>query len=130
LQRINLSLCFHSIFKSVMALLAFALFFLSLVPAQARRQQPVARPKALIFHPNSTTSSSDSPKYSSIERIALFFALAIAVAGLIYPPCWRASTACRPGTPRMQQIAAAVRSGADAYLKRQLTSVAAMIVVS
>ena len=56
--------------------------------------------------------------------------LGVAVAGLLY--AWMLMLqvkAADQGTPRMQEIAAAVREGADAYLKRQLTTVSVLIAV-
>ncbi|HYG75087.1 MAG TPA: sodium-translocating pyrophosphatase [Planctomycetota bacterium] len=71
-----------------------------------------------------------SDAYSQGERVALFVTLGIAIAGLLY--AWmlmRQVNAADKGTPKMQEIAAAVREGANAYLKRQLTTVAFLILV-
>jgi K(+)-stimulated pyrophosphate-energized sodium pump len=69
-----------------------------------------------------------SPKYTGGERAALFIALGIAIAGLAYALLlMRQIRGAALGTPRMQEIAAAVREGANAYLKRQLTTVASLI---
>ncbi|HLX65002.1 MAG TPA: sodium-translocating pyrophosphatase [Planctomycetota bacterium] len=71
-----------------------------------------------------------SPKYSPTERIALFVTLGVAVAGLLYAfMLMKQVNAADKGTKRMQDIAAAVREGANAYLKRQLTTVAVLIAV-
>jgi K(+)-stimulated pyrophosphate-energized sodium pump len=68
--------------------------------------------------------------YSQWERIALFVTLGVAVAGLAYAAMLMQQVkAADQGTKRMQEIAAAVREGADAYLKRQLTTVTALILV-
>jgi K(+)-stimulated pyrophosphate-energized sodium pump len=69
-----------------------------------------------------------SAQYSGFEKAALianvFIALAgLAYAGLLVNEVYGAGT----GTSRMQEIARAVREGADAYLKRQLTTVAMLI---
>lgn len=69
------------------------------------------------------------PKFSTGERIALWVVLGIAFAGLAYAlmlvkQVMSAST----GTKKMQEIADAVREGANAYLKKQLTTVAVLIV--
>src|SRR5687768_14604759 len=62
------------------------------------------------------------PKYSMTERVALFVTLAVAIAGLVYAAMLMQQVkAADQGTPRMQAVAAAVREGANAYLKRQLT---------
>jgi len=71
-----------------------------------------------------------STKYATYERVLLWVVLAIAIGALVYAGSlvafvYRADT----GTKRMQEIAAAVREGANAYLKRQLSTVAVLIVV-
>ena len=67
-------------------------------------------------------------KYSHAERVALFVTLGVAVAGLLYAyMLMRQVIAADQGTPRMQAVADAVREGANAYLKRQLTTVAFLI---
>ncbi len=71
-----------------------------------------------------------NPAYSQWERIALFVTLGVAVAGLLYAyMLMRQVKAADQGTKRMQEIAAAVREGADAYLKRQLKTVTFLILV-
>lgn len=68
------------------------------------------------------------PSFSTLERVLLFVVLGVAVAGLAY--AWalmKQVRAADQGTPRMQEIAAAIREGADAYLKRQLTTVTILI---
>src|SRR5258708_5062539 len=71
-----------------------------------------------------------SENYSHAERIALFVTLGVAFAGLAYAlMLMKQVNAADKGTPRMQEIAAAVREGANAYLRRQLTTVAMLIVV-
>lgn len=70
------------------------------------------------------------PSFSSVERALLFGVLGIAFAGLAY--AWMLMGQVRAadaGTPRMQEIAAAIREGADAYLRRQLSTVSILIVV-
>src|SRR5438128_511057 len=71
-----------------------------------------------------------SDQYSGFEKVALLANVVIALAGLGYAlllvgEVYGAGT----GTSRMQEIARAVREGADAYLKRQLTTVGLLIVV-
>jgi K(+)-stimulated pyrophosphate-energized sodium pump len=69
-------------------------------------------------------------KYSQGERVALFVVLGIAICGLLYAlmlmkQVKRADT----GTDKMRAIADAIREGANAYLKRQLSTVSILIVV-
>ena len=70
------------------------------------------------------------PKFSDGERVALFVTLGIAICGLLYALMLMGQVkAADNGTKKMQEIADAVREGANAYLKRQLTTVAFMIAV-
>ncbi|MBI2922155.1 MAG: sodium-translocating pyrophosphatase [Planctomycetes bacterium] len=69
-----------------------------------------------------------NPAFTSTERTLLFVVLLVALAGLMY--AWALMGQIRradKGTERMQEIARAIREGADAYLKRQLTTVAILI---
>ena len=71
-----------------------------------------------------------SSHYAGYERWLLWIVLIIAFGALGYALSlvayvYRADT----GTKRMQEIAAAVREGANAYLKRQLSTVAVLIVI-
>src|SRR5262245_24659099 len=67
-------------------------------------------------------------EYTTFEKVALLANVFIALLGLGYAlflvkEVYGADT----GTPRMQEIAKAVREGADAYLTRQLTTVGILI---
>jgi K(+)-stimulated pyrophosphate-energized sodium pump len=71
-----------------------------------------------------------SEKYSIWEKIALGFNVVVAVAGLAYALMLVGQVYAAPqGTPRMQEIARAVREGANAYLFRQFRVVAILIVL-
>jgi K(+)-stimulated pyrophosphate-energized sodium pump len=68
--------------------------------------------------------------YGFLEKGGLLVSLLVSVAGLVY--AYRMSKevyAADAGTPAMQEIAKAVREGADAYLWRQFTVVGVLIVV-
>jgi K(+)-stimulated pyrophosphate-energized sodium pump len=70
------------------------------------------------------------PTYNTLERIALILNVVIALAGLGYAlmlvkEVYGADT----GTPRMQEIAQAVREGANAYLQKQFTTVGILILI-
>ena len=70
------------------------------------------------------------PRYTQLEIVSLLVVLVIAVAGLLY--AWmlaRQVKAADQGTPRMQEIAAAVREGANAYLSAQFRKIGPLIVV-
>ena len=59
-------------------------------------------------------------QYSIGERVAVLMVLGVAIAGLLYALMLvRQVTGADQGTPRMQEIAAAVREGAIAYLGAQ-----------
>ena len=70
------------------------------------------------------------PSFSQTERILLFVVLGVAAAGLAY--AWMLMIQVQSadqGTKKMQEVAAAIREGADAYLTKQLSTVAVMIVI-
>ncbi|OIR06483.1 K(+)-insensitive pyrophosphate-energized proton pump [mine drainage metagenome] len=70
------------------------------------------------------------PRYSRLEVIALFVVLAIAIAGLVYALMLvKQVTNADKGTQRMQDIAAAVREGADAYLSAQFRKIGLLIAI-
>ncbi|HVP12855.1 MAG TPA: sodium-translocating pyrophosphatase [Phycisphaerae bacterium] len=71
-----------------------------------------------------------SDRFAAYERVALWIVLIVAIGALVYAASlvayvYRADT----GTRRMKEIADAVREGANAYLKRQLSTVAVLIVI-
>jgi K(+)-stimulated pyrophosphate-energized sodium pump len=69
-------------------------------------------------------------KYTGMERGALLVVLLIAIAGLVYALMLvkQVKNADR-GTKRMQDIAAAVREGADAYLAAQFRKIGPLILI-
>jgi K(+)-stimulated pyrophosphate-energized sodium pump len=70
------------------------------------------------------------PKYEWYEKVALSSNVAIAIAGLVYALMLVGYVRrADQGTPRMQEIAHAVREGADAYLFRQFRVVGVLIVI-
>ena len=71
-----------------------------------------------------------SDKYSAIEKILLLANVVVALAGLVYAFMLVGQVKnADQGTPRMQEIAQAVREGADAYLFRQFRVVGVLIVL-
>jgi len=84
-------------------------------------------PTAHEWHPFSFMTD---PDYNFFERIALIANVFIAGWGLYYAyTLIKEVYGAETGTLRMQEIARAVREGALAYLKRQFTTVAIMIVI-
>ncbi len=70
------------------------------------------------------------PSYSRLEIMALIVILLIAIAGLGYALMLAKQVIkADKGTPRMQEIAAAVREGADAYLSAQFRKIGFLIVI-
>ena len=71
-----------------------------------------------------------SSDYAVYEKVALFANVLVALAGLLYAfLLMRQVRRADQGTPRMQEIARAIREGANAYLYRQFRVVAVLIVV-
>src|SRR5580698_2993749 len=71
-----------------------------------------------------------SSKFETYEKVALIANVFVALAGLAYALMLVKQVRSAPqGTPRMQEIALAVREGADAYLFRQFRVVGVLIIV-
>jgi K(+)-stimulated pyrophosphate-energized sodium pump len=71
-----------------------------------------------------------NPKYSQMEIAALFAVLGIALAGLLYALLLvRQIVAADRGTAKMQEVASAVREGANAYLGAQFKRIGPLIIV-
>ena len=72
----------------------------------------------------------EGSSFSSGEKAALFGSLVVALAALAYAGMLvKQVVNADQGTKKMQEIAAAVREGANAYLGRQMKVVAGLIVV-
>jgi K(+)-stimulated pyrophosphate-energized sodium pump len=70
------------------------------------------------------------PQFLPLERVCLLVVLGIAVAGLCYAlMLMRQVNAADKGTPRMQEIAAAVREGSNAYLAAQFRKIGPLIIL-
>jgi K(+)-stimulated pyrophosphate-energized sodium pump len=71
-----------------------------------------------------------SPTFAWYEKFALITNVFVAIAGLIYALTLVKQVKKAPqGTPRMQEIAQAVREGANAYLGRQFRVVFVLIIL-
>jgi len=70
------------------------------------------------------------PRYTTMERVALIAVLSIAIAGLLYALMLvRQVRKADTGTSKMQEIASAVREGANAYLAAQFRKIGPLIVI-
>jgi K(+)-stimulated pyrophosphate-energized sodium pump len=71
-----------------------------------------------------------NPKYSQLEIVSLLTVLGLAIAGLAYALLLaRQVVKADRGTPKMQEVAAAVREGANAYLGAQFRRIGPLIIV-
>jgi len=88
---------------------------------------PVVEQVQHLFKPFGFLSD---PKFSEVERVALFVVLGVAVAGLLY--AWMLVGQVKSadqGTKRMQEITDAVREGANAYMAAQFKKIGPLIVI-
>ena len=86
--------------------------------------EPAGHKAIVLFEP------LKSDRYQPYERIALLLNVVVALAGLGYAGMLVGQVRNAPqGTKRMQEIAQAVREGANAYLYRQFSVVAVLIVL-
>jgi len=70
------------------------------------------------------------PAYQMWEKVGLLAILIVAICGLLYALMLARQVSRAPdGTPRMQAVAAAVREGANAYLRTQFKKIGPLIIV-
>jgi len=70
------------------------------------------------------------PDFGPFERVSLAIVLAIAVAGLLYALMLvKQVRSADQGTAKMQEIASAVREGANAYLAAQFRKIGPLIII-
>ena len=118
--------------RTVHLLIMSAVFGGAFLWNMARAQDtaaPVNRPAGIesfqFFSP-----LTDTAKFSPIERGALLAVLCVAVVGLLYAAMLaRQVKRADQGTPKMQEIAAAVREGANAYLGAQFRKIGPLILL-
>jgi len=92
----------------------------SVVPAQMASGRSTFVPFGFLW-------SSD---FAPIERIALFVVLAVGIVGFLYALFLvRFIVKSDQGTPKMQEVAQAIREGSKAYLARQRRTLIPIIVV-
>jgi K(+)-stimulated pyrophosphate-energized sodium pump len=97
-------------------------------PAQAETAPaPAAAVESESFH---YFGPFNDPSYNSTERVALVVVLMVAVAGLAYAGMLVGQViGADQGTPKMQEVAAAIRQGANAYLGRQARAVFTLLII-
>jgi K(+)-stimulated pyrophosphate-energized sodium pump len=67
---------------------------------------------------------------TSLEAIAIWVVLGIAIVGLLYAVFLRSQILKEDkGTPKMQEVWGAIKDGADAYLRKQLRSILPLIII-
>lgn len=99
-------------------------------PVSAPDSAPTAAAQTATEHHVELFEPLTSSKYNTIEKLLLIVNVFVAIAGLVYALMLVRQVKDAPqGTPRMQEIARAVREGANAYLYRQFSVVAVLIVV-
>lgn len=99
-------------------------------PLLASEVAPTTTPAATAGEHFQWFSPFTSPKFNSVEQGALILVLGIAIAGLIYALMLvRQVKIADQGTPKMQEIAAAVREGANAYLGAQFRKIGPLIII-
>ncbi len=95
--------------------------------AVAAAEEAAAESAGAPFEPFSMFTD---PAYTTFEKAALLIVLAIAIGGLLY--AWmlvRQVVRADAGTKKMQEVADAVREGANAYLKSQFRKIGPLIVI-
>ncbi len=133
---------FHIAYLTLLAIFFGGIFAWRLADAQ---QQTPAPPPVPQLTANNEMKAAPAPhgaenfhyfapltgdRFSDWEKRALYGSAIVAVLALLYAGMLvRQVVGADQGTPKMQQIAAAVREGANAYLARQLKVVALLIVV-
>jgi len=112
---------------------ALALCALTLVAAQWARAQDAMRDATAAVEGHAAQafhffSFMTSDHYSQGEKLALWVVLGVAFAGLGYALLLVGQVKnADQGTEKMQKVAAAVRAGANAYLKQQFSKIVVLI---
>jgi len=114
-------------FFIVMMVLFAAAYFWQPSMSKSQESQVSTQTVEQEFVPFSLFSD---PKYKSIEIVGLVTVLCIAIGGLLYALMLvRQVRKADQGTTKMQEIAAAVREGANAYLGAQFRKIGPLIIL-
>ncbi len=115
-------------------LILLAVFFLgayAVMPAFSASEPKEGAAHGAVEHSSQLFEPfRNTEKFSIGEQASLLAVLLVAVAGLVY--AWMLVKQVRSadqGTPKMQEIAQAVREGADAYLWAQFRKIGLLIVI-
>jgi K(+)-stimulated pyrophosphate-energized sodium pump len=89
---------------------------------------PAARRARTAEAPFQWFAFLSDPAYDLPEQIALWMVLLVAIAGLLYAG-WLVGQVigADEGTPRMREVGAAIRQGANAYLRRQFRAIILLV---
>ena len=111
-------------------LIAMMIFFVAayvFLPYTSVTQETTQTVSHESFHPFALFSDA---RYTTIEVTALMIVLGIAIAGLLYALLLvKQVRTADQGTKKMQDIAAAVREGANAYLAAQFKRIGPLIII-
>ncbi len=81
------------------------------------------------YHAFTPFSLFTDSRYTQVERVALIVVLVIAVMGLLYALMLvRQVNSADKGTAKMQEVAAAVREGSNAYMTAQFKKIGILII--
>lgn len=119
--------------KKNLTLFALLIFFLAgylWIPAFGNTNTSTQNIEQNVKHSFVPFSMFSDPAYTTMEKVAILMVLAVAIAGLLYALLLvRQVIKADSGTKKMQEIASAVREGANAYLKAQFRKIGPMIVI-
>lgn len=108
---------------AMLCLFGGAMFF---NPFSAAGQEPAAD----TTHTFMPFAMFSDPRYSTMEIASLLIVLGIAFGGLLYAYLlMRQVMRADQGTPKMQEVAGAVREGANAYLAAQFRRIGPLIIL-
>jgi len=95
-----------------------------------RAQTPADGASSVEKHAFQFFAPFRDPEFDTFERICLILVVFIAIAGLLYALMLvKQVRNADPGTPKMQEIASAVREGAMAYLTAQFRKIGPLIII-
>ena len=116
--------------KRFLSALTAALAGLALLGPLAVAAEPSAVPAGAEAKSFEYFSFLKDAQYGQGERIALWVVLAVAVAGLAYAGALVGQVVgADQGTPKMQEVARAIKEGANAYLARQFRAILLLVIV-